>query len=146
MKLVDLNLLIYAVNRDAPQHAAARRWWENCLSGTDPIGLAWAVILGFLRITTHPRVMPHPMTSEQAIDVVDDWLCQPVVHVVSPTERHWDIFRQLVKPLGTAGNLTMDAHLAALAVEHGATLCSTDVDFSRFRMLQWTDPLEAADR
>ena len=146
MKLVDLNLLIYAVNRDAPHHTAARRWWEDCLSGSEPIGLAWAVILGFLRITTHPRVMPHPMTSEQAIDVVDDWLCQPVVHVVSPTERHWDIFRQLVKPLGTAGNLTMDAHLAALAVEHGATLCSTDVDFSRFRMLQWTDPLEAVDR
>ena len=141
MKLIDLNLLIYAVNRDAPCHAAACRWWEECLSNTDPIGLAWAVILGFLRITTHTRVMPHPLTAEQALDLMDDWLRQPVVHVVLPTDRHWDIFRQLVEPLGTAGNLMMDAHLAALAIEHGATLYSTDIDFSRFRMLKTINPL-----
>jgi toxin-antitoxin system PIN domain toxin len=85
--------------------------------------------------------MPHPLTAEQALDVVDDWLRQPVVHVVLPTDRHWDIFRQLVEPLGTAGNLTMDAHLAALAIEHGATLYSTDIDFSRFRMLKTINPL-----
>jgi toxin-antitoxin system PIN domain toxin len=85
--------------------------------------------------------MPHPLTAEQALDVVDDWLRQPAVHVVLPTDRHWDIFRQLVEPLGTAGNLTMDAHLAALAIEHGATLYSTDIDFSRFRMLKTINPL-----
>ena len=141
MKLVDLNLLIYAVNRDAPHHGAARRWWEGCLSSGEPIALAWVVILGFIRITTNERIMPKPLSSDEAIGSVDSWLNQPNVRVVSPTERHWDIFRQIISPLGSAGNLTTDAHLAALAIEHGATLYSTDVDFSRFQMLQWINPL-----
>jgi toxin-antitoxin system PIN domain toxin len=145
MKLVDLNLLIYAVNRDAPHHDAARRWWESCLSGREPIALAWVVILGFLRITTSERIMVKPLTSEEAIGSVDSWLNRPNVRVLSPTERHWDIFRRIISPLGSAGNLTTDAHLAALAIEHGATLCSTDVDFSRFQMLQWTNPLNLGE-
>ena len=141
MKLIDLNLLIYAVNRDAPHHDEARRWWEACLAGSEPIALAWAVMLGFLRITTSERVMPQPLTAEQAIQVIDEWLNQPSVRIVSPKERHWDIFRTIIAPLGTAGNLTTDAHIAALAIEHGATLCSTDIDFARFAMLQWINPL-----
>jgi len=141
MKLIDLNLLIYAVNRDAPHHDEARRWWESCLAGSEPIALAWVVILGFLRITTSERVMPEPLTAEEAIQVIDEWLNLPSVEIVSPTDRHWDIFRTIIAPLGTAGNLTTDAHIAALAIEHGATLCSTDIDFARFPMLQWTNPL-----
>jgi toxin-antitoxin system PIN domain toxin len=141
MKLIDLNLLIYAVNRDAPHHDEARRWWETCLTGSEPIALAWVVILGFLRITTSERVMPQPLTAEEAIQVIDEWLNLPSVKIASPTERHWDIFRTIITSLGTAGNLTTDAHVAALAIEHGATLCSTDIDFARFPMLQWINPL-----
>lgn len=141
MKLIDLNLLIYAVNRDAPLHREARQWWEECLSDTEIIGLAWVVILGFLRITTSDRILPRPLTAEEAIRLMEEWLERPAVSVVSPTERHWDIFRQIIGPLGTAGNLTTDAHLAALAIENGATLCSTDIDFARFPMLRWVNPL-----
>ena len=141
MKLVDLNLLIYAINRDTPHHLAARKWWEACLSDGEPMGLAWAVVLGFLRITTNGRIMPNPLDSDEALELVDDWLKQPAVFVVSPTDRHWDVFRQIIEPLGTAGNLTTDANLAALAVEHGATLCSTDIDFARFQLLKWINTL-----
>jgi toxin-antitoxin system PIN domain toxin len=141
MKLVDLNLLIYAVNRDAPHHKAAKKWWEDCLSGSAPVALAWIVILGFLRIMTSGRIMPAPLTDAQAMEMMDDWLKQPAVIVLSSTEKHWHIFRELIAPLGTAGNLTSDAHLAALALEHGATLYSADNDFSRFRRLKWKNPL-----
>lgn len=141
MKLVDLNLLIYAVNRDAPFHDTACRWWEASLSDNEPVGLAWAVVLGFLRVTTNGRIMPNPLDADKAIELINDWLNQPVAIVVSPTERHWDIFRHIIAPLGTAGNLTTDAHLAALAVEHGATLYSTDNDFARFQLVKWVNPL-----
>ena len=141
MKLVDLNLLIYAVNRDARFHAAVRKWWENCLSSGDPVAFAWIVILGFLRITANMRIMPVPLTDQQAMGVMNEWLEQPSVFILSPTERHRDISRQLIVPLGTAGNLTSDAHLAALSVEHGATLFSTDNDFSRFQVLKWKNPV-----
>ncbi len=141
MKIVDLNLLIYAVNRDAPHHGQALQWWEKCLADTEFIGLSWPVILGFLRITTNGRIMPSPLSSDQAMDIIGEWLKCPVVRILSPTERHWNIFRQIIRPLGTAGNLTTDAHLAALAVEHGAVLFSTDNDFSRFQFVQWIHPL-----
>jgi toxin-antitoxin system PIN domain toxin len=141
MKIVDLNLLLYAVNRDAPHHDAARDWWEGCLSAEEPIGIPWAVVLGFLRITTSGRVMPRPLAPEDALALVDDWLAQPMVRLPVPTERHWDILKQLISPHGTAGNLTTDAHLAALAVEHGAVLCSADRDFGRFELLTWENPL-----
>lgn len=141
MKIIDLNLLIYAVNRDAPDHDTARSWWESCLCGTETIGLPWAVLLGFLRITTHPKIMPNPITSGQAVELVEDWLRQPPVQVIAPTDRHWSIFRQFVSDFGTAANLTTDAHIAALAVERGAVLYSSDNDFSRFRHLQWINPL-----
>jgi len=116
MKIVDLNLLIYAVNRDAPHHGLALQWWEKCLADTETVGLPWLVILGFLRIMTNGRIMPNPLSSEQALDIVNEWLKCPIVRIISPTERHWSIFRQIIRPLGTAGNLTTDAHLAALAV------------------------------
>lgn len=142
MIIVDLNLLLYAINRDAPHHEAARAWWESCLSGDGPVGLAWIVILGFLRITTHPAVLPRPLAPERALAIIDDWLAQPPIRVVFPTERHWGILKELLVSSGTAGNLTSDAHLAALAIEHGARLCSTDSDFSRYASLRWMNPLE----
>jgi toxin-antitoxin system PIN domain toxin len=145
MKLVDLNLLIYAVNRDLPHHKTARHWWEACLSDDEPIALSWSVILGFLRITTNGRIMPNPLSPDQAIELIDGWLLQPVVRIVTPTQRHWDILRQILAPLGTAGNLTSDAHLAVLAIEHGAILCSTDIDFARLQMVQWVNPLQPDD-
>jgi uncharacterized protein len=141
MIVVDLNLLIYATNEDALQHGPARRWWETTLSRGDPVGLAWAVILGFLRLTTNPRVMPRPLPPEQAVALVDDWLAQPSVEVLQPTDRHWEIFKEILAPLGTAGNLASDAHLASLAIEHGARLFSTDNDFARFVGLRWVNPL-----
>jgi toxin-antitoxin system PIN domain toxin len=139
--VVDLNLLIYAVNEDALQHERARRWWEAVLSGAETVGLAWSVILGFIRLTTNSRVMPRPLAPEQAFAVIDDWLGHPFVTAIEATERHWAIVKELLLPLGTAGNLTSDAHLAALAIEHGARLVSTDNDFSRFAGLRWMNPL-----
>ena len=141
MIVVDLNILIYAINRDVGLHTAARSWWEARLSGRVPVGLAWTVIQGFVRLTTHPSVMPHPLTPDQAFSVVDGWLEQPCVRIAEPTERHWSIFKNLLAPLGVAGNLTSDAHLAALAIERGALLCSTDRDFARFPGLRWENPL-----
>ncbi len=141
MKVVDLNLLLYAVNRDSIHHARARTWLEQVLSADEPIALPWAVLLGFLRIATSPRVLPHPLSVEQAIAVVDSWIAEPVVVPLAPGAEHWRILRELLAEAGTAGNLTSDGHLAALAIESGAELCSSDADFARFKKLRWTNPL-----
>lgn len=143
MRVVDLNVLIYATNRDAADHRAAKAWWEAALSGDEPIGLSWTALLGFVRIATHPRILASPLSFEQAAGVVDHWLQQPVVRILQPSERHWRILKDLLQPFGTAGNMTTDAHLAALAIEHGATLCSTDRDFARFPRLKWINPLHS---
>lgn len=141
MKLVDLNLLLYAVDEDSPQHGRARPWLEEVLSGTEEVGLAWIVLLGFVRISTNPVILKYPLGSDQALDYIDGWLAQPSANVIHPTERHAAHLRELLEPLGTAGNLTSDAHLAALAIEHGGELCSADTDFSRFTGLRWHNPL-----
>ncbi|MEW6280641.1 MAG: type II toxin-antitoxin system VapC family toxin [Candidatus Eremiobacterota bacterium] len=142
MILVDLNLLVYAVNRDAPDHKAALAWWEDCLSGDEPVALAWSVVLGFLRVSTLPA-LPRPLCCEDALKVVDDWLKQPVVVLLHPSDRHWDVLRELLIGTGTAGNLTSDAHLAALAMEYGAVLYSSDNDFRRFEPeLRFRNPLQ----
>ena len=141
MKLVDANLLLYAVNEDAPQHAKARAWLENALSGPEPLAFDWTVLLAFLRLSTRTAVFPRPLTVDQAMDVVASWLEQPCAELVDPAERHLDVLRRLLGPLGTAGNLTSDAHLATLALEFGAELCSCDSDFGRFPGLRWTNPL-----
>jgi toxin-antitoxin system PIN domain toxin len=142
MLVVDLNVVIYATNRDSSDHRATRTWWEAALSGDEPIGLSWTVLLGFVRITTHPRILANPLSFEQAAGIVDHWLQQPVVRILEPSERHWGILKDLLEPFGTAGNMTTDADLAALAVEHGATLCSTDRDFARFPRLKGLNPLD----
>jgi len=143
VKLPDVNLLVYAVDESSPRHEPARAWVEDRLSGTETFALAWVVLLAFIRLTTSSRVFQSPLTAPQALDLVDSWLAQPCATVVHPTSRHAAVLRELLEPLGTAGNLTTDAHLAALAIEHGAELCSTDMDFSRFTGLRWTNPLEA---
>jgi toxin-antitoxin system PIN domain toxin len=141
VKLPDVNLLIYAADETAVQHARALEWVEDTLSGTETVAFAWSVLTAFVRLITNPRALRDPWDAEHALGVVGGWLAQPPVIVAHPTDRHLAVLRDLLVPLGTAGNLTSDAHLAALAIEHGATLCSSDVDFSRFPGLQWLDPL-----
>ena len=141
MKLVDLNVLLYAVNRDAPRHAAVRSWWEEALSGDEPIGLPWIVLLGFLRLATNARVFVQPLTPDQAIDRVEVWLAHRNIRLMHENEEHWRALRGLLTETGTAGNLTTDAHLAALAITNGASLVSCDADFGRFRHLRWENPM-----
>ena len=141
MKVLDLNLLIYAVNRDSPAHARAKAWLEATLSGDEPVGMPWAVLLGFLRLATSERVLLRPLTAEQGIAIVDGWLRQPAVLALAPGEEHWTNLRQLIAETGTAHNLTTDAHLAALAIENGAELGSSDTDFARFPRLRWVNPI-----
>jgi len=141
VKLPDVNLLLYAADETATRHSSALAWVESTLSGTETVAFAWLTLIGFVRLSTNPRSFRSPWNVEKALDVVDGWLAQPSVTVVHPTDRHSAVLRDLLAPLGTAGNLTSDAHLAALAIEHGATLCSCDNDFSRFSGLRWMDPL-----
>jgi len=141
VKLLDLNLLLYAVNRDSASHRAARVWLEGVLNGDEAIAIPWVVLLGFLRLTTNPSILPRPLTPEQAMDVVDGWLALPGVTTLHPGEEHWGVLRELLEVSGTAGNLTTDAHLAALAIENGCELCSADGDFARFTRLRWVNPL-----
>lgn len=143
MKLVDLNILLYAVNQDAVQHATVRRWWESALNGDEPVGLAWVVLLGFLRLATNHQVFPKPLTVVQAAAKIDTWLAQPNVRIVRETDEQWRILRGLLEQTGTAGNLTTDGHLASMAMAHGATLVSCDADFARFDKLRWENPIRA---
>ncbi|MBV8881399.1 MAG: PIN domain-containing protein [Planctomycetaceae bacterium] len=141
MKIVDANVLLYAVNEDAPQHPKARRWLEHALSGSEPVGFDWTVLLAFLRLSTRSAIFPHPLSPAQAFETMRSWLEQPCAEIVDAAERHLDVLEELLKPLGSAGNLTADAHLAALALEFGAELVSCDTDFSRFPGLRWTNPV-----
>lgn len=141
MKIPDANLLIYALDDTSARHKAARVWLDDTLSGTEDVGFAWVVLLAVLRLTTKASIFTKPLGLDQALDVIDGWLAQPCVSIVHPTARHPAILRGLLAPLGTAGNLTTDAHLAALAIEYGAELCSCDADFSRFPGLRWRDPI-----
>ncbi|BBX99480.1 type II toxin-antitoxin system VapC family toxin [Mycobacterium lacus] len=142
MRLLDLNILIYAIDESSPRHEPARAWLDDTLSGSGTVAFAWHVLVGFVRLSTRAAVFERPLKVDEAFDVVDGWLAQPCVTVVHPTDRHTVVLRELLTPLGAAGNLTSDAHLAALSVEHGAELCSTDVDFSRFSGVRWIDPLQ----
>jgi toxin-antitoxin system PIN domain toxin len=140
--LIDANLLIYAVDADSHHHEIARRWLEETLSSTTSVGLAWIVILAFLRITTRAAVFQQPLTPERSLDYVDSWLRQPYVTAVSPGDQHWAILSNLLRTSGTAANLTSDAHLAALAIELGVPIYSTDNDFRRFHGVQHINPLD----
>lgn len=141
MKLPDVNLLLYALDERSPRHEVARPWVEGLFGGTETVALAWSVALAFVRLTTKSQIMMEPLDVDEALDVVDGWLARPNVVVVHPGERHASILRALLSPLGSGGNLTTDAHLAALSIEYGAELCSSDADFSRFPGVRWRDPL-----
>lgn len=141
MILVDANILIYAIDQSAPHHARARRWLEETLSGDTRVGLPWIVILAFIRLTTRSGVVRNPLLPDQALAFVDSWLQQPYVTAVGPGEHHWPIVSGLLRVSGTAGNLTSDAHVAALALEQGATVVSADSDFARFSGVTHLNPL-----
>lgn len=136
MKSPDANVLLYAIDPSSPRHSSAREWLERALSGTEPIGFTWVVLLAVLRLSTNPALFDPPLGATTALDLIDDWLARPVATTIDPTERHAAVMRALLEPAGTAGNLTTDAHLAALAIEHGATLATFDGDFHRFTGLK----------
>lgn len=141
MILPDLNLVVYAHNRDAPHHAAARAWWEGIVNGTEPVAVPWVVVLGFVRLMTHRAVLVTPMTPPAAIAHVRAWFARSSVERLDPGPQHVDLLDRLLSATGTAGNLTTDAHLAALAIEHQCELHSNDNDFARFAGLRWRNPL-----
>ena len=144
MILVDANLLLYAEDSRSPHHSRARSWWDGHLSGVDPVGLCWLVINAFIRIGTNPRVFEHPLSLDQAISRVQSWIGQPCTRLIHPTERHWVVFQEMLTAGQASANLVPDAHLAALALEHGCELYSSDSDFSRFPRLKWRNPLKKA--
>lgn len=141
MIVVDANLLIYAANAEAPLHKRAKAWMERTLCGPDTVGLPWIVLLAVIRLTTRPAAFRNPIDLEDALSLVEAWLNEPSVTVVHPGPHHWRILSDLLRAVGAGGNLTSDAHLAAMAIEHGAELCSADGDFARFPGLNWRNPL-----
>ena len=141
MILVDANILLYAEDELSPHHEAARAWWDAQLSGATPVCLCWTVVSAFIRISTNPRVFDSPLTLDQALSRVQSWLDQPCIRMLQPAERHWTVFSTLLKDGQATANLVTDAHLAAVALEHGCELISTDSDFSRFPGIRWRNPL-----
>jgi len=139
--LLDANILIYAVNTDVPMHEPARQWIENTFSSTTEVGLPWIVILAFIRITTRRTIFERPLAPEQALAYMDEWLALPFVTAVGPGPNHWPILRNLLQRTGLAGNLSSDAHIAALAIEYGCPVYSSDYDFARFPGVEHINPL-----
>jgi len=141
VNLVDANILIYASVDRFVQHERALRWLNEQLNGTERVGLPWESTMAFARVTTNPRALPNPISTASAWGQICEWLSCPTAWVPRPTDRHADALNELILLPGVAGKLVMDAHLAALAIEHGLTLCSTDTDFARFKKLRWVNPL-----
>lgn len=142
MILIDANILLYAHVASFPQHPAARAWLDEQLNGATAVGLPWASLLAFLRIATNPRVFQHAEPVADAWQQVVAWLDSEMAWIPQPTERHSDVLGRLLTQSDVTGNLIPDAHLAALAMEHGLTLCSSDGDFARFQGLRWMNPLQ----
>jgi toxin-antitoxin system PIN domain toxin len=142
--LVDANLLLHAYNLRSRDHEASRAWLETVLSGPQLVRFGWLTVWAFLRIATNPRVFDRPLTIDEAAEIVGSWFAQPTVGILEPGERHWDLLQRLTRRGQASGPLVMDAALAALAIEHGATLCTTDRDFARFPGLSWVNPLTPA--
>ncbi len=141
MKIVDLNVLLYAVNSDAQHHERVREWWEAAVNAEETVGLPWVVLIGFLRLATNARIFPNPLAPDAAAARIDVWLSHDNIRVVREKDDHWARLRALVHDTGVAGNLTTDAHLAALALTHDAVLVSCDNDFARFRGLRRENPI-----
>lgn len=139
--LVDANILLFAIDEASPFHGVAARWLEDRLGGTRRVGIAWQSLGAFLRISTHPRAAERPLSPAEAWSYVEDWLAADAVWVPQPTERHNEVLGSLLTSYQLRGNLVPDAQLAALAIEHGLTICSADTDFARFREIRWENPL-----
>jgi uncharacterized protein len=142
MKLLDANILLYAYDKSAAHHETCRAWLESALNAGETIALPWQTILAFVRIATNPRAVKHPLSGAHACDIVGTWLERPNVVVINAADRFWNILRQQIIEGQVSGPLVTDAALAALAIEHGATLCSTDRDFRRFEGLKLVDPIQ----
>lgn len=140
MKIVDANVLLYAVNSSSEHHRASRRWLDTALSGADIVGFSWVSLLAFVRLTTKVGLFPSPLLPAEAIRQLTEWLAAPGAVVVGPSARHADVLGGLLTRVGTGGNLVNDGHLAALAVEHRATIVSYDSDFGRFEGVAWRTP------
>ena len=140
MKLVDANVLLYAVNTDAPHHERSLRWLDGALSGADTVAFAWIALLAFVRLSTKAELFPSPLGVDGAMDRVDAWLGAAPAVIIEPTVDHPRILRDLLRPLGSGGNLVNDAHLAALSIEHRCGIVSFDNDFDRFAGVDWTLP------
>jgi uncharacterized protein len=138
MKTPDVNLLLYAVNADSPQHETARGWLESSFASAGGIAFSWPVLVGFLRLSTRSGIFSHPLALDQALELVDAWLDHPAARVVVPTERHAAVLSGLLLAKGRGGNLVSDAHIAALAIEHGAEVGTFDRDFEQFAGLRMT--------
>ena len=141
MILVDANILLYAEDTSSSLNKKAIRWWDQQLSGENTVCLCWPVLMAFIRIATNARVFEKPLSLTQAIKKVQSWIDQPCVQIIHPSSRHWENFQSMLTQGQASANLTTDAHLAALAIENGCTLYSTDADFSRFPRLKWENPL-----
>jgi uncharacterized protein len=142
MILPDANLLLYAYHPRSSQHEPSRRWLEAILSGSDIVRFSWQTVWAFLRISTNSKVFEHPLSISEATAAVASWLARPNAGIIEPGERHWQILRSLLEDSQCAGPLVTDATLAAVAIEHGATLYTTDRDFSRFSSLVYANPLQ----
>jgi len=139
--LVDANILLFAVNSASPEHERAAAWLEEALNGNRRVGLPWESLTAFVRLVTNPRVVPKPLAPADAWAFVEEWLAAPVAWVPVPTERHAAVLGDLVRRYRPTAKLVPDAHLAALAIEHGAEIISADTDFARFTEVRWRDPL-----
>ena len=142
MILPDVNLLIYAVDETSAFHSGAKTWWDGALSSSQIVGLCYPSMLGFIRLVTNRRVFASPLSITEALEYVDSWLTQPNTTIVVPTPRHWPLLRALLESTEFGATLTTDAHIAALAIEHGFTVYSNDTDFGRFDNLRWINPLQ----
>jgi toxin-antitoxin system PIN domain toxin len=141
--LIDANLLVYAISRTAPQHEAAEAWLEGVLSGDTRVGLPWESLLAVARITTNPRIFSPPVAPDAVWSVIDSWLQVPIVWIPQPTEQHAEVLGRLITSYRLSGDQIPDAHLAAIAIEHGLEICSADTDFARFTEVRWVNPIAA---
>lgn len=141
MIIPDINLLIYAYDSTSPWHERTAKWWSSCLSGSSPVGISWVVALGFVRLWTSPKVFANPMPVELATRHVEAWLQRQVVRIVNPGPKHAELVFNFLRTEGKGGNLTTDAHLAALAIESRGMIYTADPDFMRFAGVRWVNPL-----
>lgn len=139
--IVDANILLYATDSSSPFHRRARSWLEDAMNGPGRVGFPWPALTAFLRISTHPRAVAHPLASREAWDLMEGWLAGPAAWIPLPGPRHAEILRRLTIEGDLSGNLIGDAHLAALAIENGVGVCSADSDFARFPGLDWVNPV-----